>query len=332
MESKIFSSLTKYARKDEITGLHISYYQHGNIYQHNFGYTNKQKDQPVTDQTLFEIGSLTKPLVATLFSILLKDKVIELDNPVSLFFDTEVINPVFDQITLRDLLTHASGLPRIPDTFFAKMKNNDMEDPYSCLTADDLNQYLKDPGALKTRGQYCYSNLGYGILGEILKKITSRPLRQVGKELLFDRIGMNDTDTIDNIKNHHAVATGHIHSGKESKYWHNDVLAGAGCFLSNGRDMMHFLQENICTKESGLNAAIHFTHLPNTRKAGLAWHYKRGLLSRVLGYNGYIWHNGMTGGFSSFIAFHKTKRTGLVLLANKAIPLDSYFYVFSSYC
>mgnify|MGYP002134416205 CR=1 FL=1 len=58
---------------------------------------------------------------------------------------------------------------------------------------------------------------------------------------------MNDTDTIDNIKNHHAVATGHIHSGKESKYWHNDVLAG---YSSDILEKIDLLIEAFPYKES----------------------------------------------------------------------------------
>lgn len=329
MENKVFNSLIKYAKKDKILGLHISYYNNGNIYTYDYGHTNASKNVPINNQTLFEIGSITKPIIGTLFSILLQKNLVDLESPISLFFKPTDINPIFELITVKDIFTHTSGLPRIPNVLFEKMK--DEEDPYSCLTQNDLYEFLKNPQELKEPGQYCYSNLGYGILGEILKIITSKSLREISKELLFDKIKMNNTDIIENIESSKNIATGHTFLDKETRYWHNHVLAGAGCFLSCGNDMLEFLIENINLQETALSESIHFTHHPITKKVGMAWHYKNSFLSKIIGYQGYIWHNGMTGGFSSFICFNKKKKVGLILLANKAIPLDSYFYNFSSY-
>ncbi len=329
MENKVLNALVNYAQKDKLTGLHISYYHDGAIFQHNHGYTDDSKNELIDNQTLFEIGSVTKPIVAVLYSVLLQENRIHLQKPVSDYFDPDSIHPIFELLTIQDILTHTSGLPRLPDVLYKKM--TDMQDPYSCLILEDLYDYLKYPEELNKPGKYSYSNLGYGILAEVLKRITSKSLQETASELLFEKLGMVHTRTIGKDEKGAGISTGYTLSGQKNKHWHNEVLAGAGCFLSNGHDMLKFLIENINTRETSINKAIHFTHIPITKKTGMAWHYKNSLLARVIGYNGYIWHNGMTGGFSSFICFNKKKNLGLVLLANKAVPLDSYFYKFSSY-
>lgn len=329
MDNKVFNSLDNYAKKDKIVGLHISYYDNGVLHQSNFGYTNKNKSELINNQTLFEIGSVTKPIIATIFSILEQNKIINIERPVSYYFNFNSIHPIFELITIKNLLTHTSGLPRIPDNFLAKMDNPN--DPYSSLTKDDLYDFLKAPSNIRKYGKYYYSNLGYGILGEILSIATSKSIQEISKETLFDKLNMNSTDIIRNVENRKNIAQGHNSLNKEASYWQNETLAGAGCFLSNGNDMSNYLFENINSSETSFGESIHNTHIPIEKNIGLAWHIKNSFLSKILGYSGYIWHNGMTGGFSSFIGFHKKKKVGLILLANKAVPLDSYFYNFSSY-
>lgn len=329
MEDKVLQSLTKYAQKDQIIGLHISYYNKGELSQFNHGYINNKKTEMVNNQTLFELGSLTKPIIATLYSLLTQDKVVNIEQPITYFFETRSIHPTFNSITIKDILTHTSGLPRIPEVFSNKMENE--QDPYSCLTDDDLYKFLKAPSNLRRKGDYLYSNVGYGILGEILKIITSKSILEISKEALFRPLKMNSTDIINNLENSQNIAQGYTFENKETSYWHNEVLAGAGCFLSCGDDMSKYLFENINATETCINQSIHNTHSRLEKNVGWGWHFKNSFLSKILGYSDYIWHNGMTGGFSTFFCFNKKKKVGLVLIANKAIPLDSYFYNFSSY-
>ena len=329
MEDKILKSFIKYAKKDKIVGLHISYYNNGNFNQFNYGHTNKNETELVNNKTLFEIGSITKPIIATIYSILQGNKIIDIERPVSYYFRTNSVHPIFESITVKNILTHTSGLPRIPDIFLNKMDNK--QDPYSCLRIEDLYQFLKTPSNLNKNGKYNYSNLGYGILGEILRITTSKSIQEISNEVLFDKLNMSSTNVVTNLENRGNVAQGYNFIDEETSYWHNEVLAGAGCFLSCGDDMIKYLVENVNSRCTTFNESIHNTHFPFTKSVGLAWHFKNSFFSKILGYSGYIWHNGMTGGFSSFICFHKKKKVGLVLLANKAMPLDSYFYNFSSY-
>ncbi len=330
MEDKIIKAFINYAQRDRIKGLHIAYYAKDTLHQYNHGYLNENQEQLINNETLFEIGSITKPIIAVLYSILLNRNKVDIEKTISYYINNHPLHPFFNTITLKDILAHIAGLPGLPRTFIKKM-SAEVQDPYSTLRTDDLYNFLKKPEEITKPGKYHYSNIGYGILGEVLKSITSSSIYEISSELLFNELKMNRTDVINNLSTDSNIAAGYNFSDKPNKHWHNTVLEGAGCFLSCGNDMSKFLIANINPATSEIDQAIQYTHIPITNKSGMAWHYKNSFLSKILGYNGYIWHNGMTGGFSSFICFNKKKKNGLLLLANKAIPLESYFYRFVSY-
>src|SRR5258708_37428582 len=94
---------------------------------------------------------------------------LNLDDPISKFLPATVKAPTHDgkQIALRQLSSHVSGLPRMPANFPPKDQNN----PYADYSVDQMYAFLseyaltRDPGA-----QYLYSNLGVGLLGQILAR------------------------------------------------------------------------------------------------------------------------------------------------------------------
>lgn len=284
---------------------------------------------PVDDSTVFETGSLTKPVMALLFSVLNERKEISLEQPVSRFFKKGMVHPIFDIIIIKDIITHTSGLPRLPALFLQKMTN--AGDPYASLQKHDLYDYLRHPSEINKPGKYQYSNLGYGLLGEILVTHFNTPLFSLANELVLNPLGMLRTKPVEQFAGDANMATGHTIKNTGTPYWHDDVLAGAGFLLSCNNDMGKFLQAQMFPASYSMGNAILNTHELMTRRTTLGWHFKKGFLAQLLRYSGYLWHNGMTGGFASFMAFNKKKGTGFTLLANKAILPDSYFYRFVSY-
>lgn len=329
MVEKALPAFQKYSKKDKIPGLSLSIITGEKTVQHCFGNLGSTINTPVNDSTVFEIGSLTKPIVALVFSILSGKNEIDLDKPVSYYFKAGSVHPIFDIIIIKDILSHTSGLPRLPA--FLLQKITDINDPYACLSRNDLYEYLQNPSEINKPGKYAYSNLGYGLLGEILKTHFNTSLYDITKELIFNPLNMHRTKPLEQFTDDNNIARGHTIKNNETPYWRDDVLEGAGFLLSCNGDMNKFLALQLSPVNYIIGDAVLRTHELLSPKTGMGWHIKNGFLARLLGYSGYIWHNGMTGGFSSYMAFNKKKKVGFTLLANKAIMLDSYFYRFASY-
>ena len=123
--------------------------------------------RPVNGDTLFEIGSATKVFTSLLLAEAVKRGEVALDDPVAKYLPSSVKVPERGgrKITLLDLATHTSGLPRLP----LNMNPKDASNPYADYTVQQMYEFLasytlpRDPGSM-----YEYSNLGGGLLGHVL--------------------------------------------------------------------------------------------------------------------------------------------------------------------
>jgi CubicO group peptidase (beta-lactamase class C family) len=109
--------------------------------------------------------------------------------------------------------------------------------------------------------------------------------------------------------------------GNEAPIWIDEVLTGAGSFLSCGADMIKFIQANLSADAAALSPSLLKTHLQQMGgDTGLGW-ILPGATDKLLGNKHLIWHNGMAGGYASFIAADKVNKYGLILLSNQAIDV-----------
>ncbi|UJP05358.1 MAG: beta-lactamase family protein [Nitrosomonas sp.] len=123
----------------------------------------------VDGNTIFEIGSVTKVFTALLLADMVQHAEVALTDPIAKYLPEEVVVPQRGDkvITLVDLATHMSGLPRMPDHFAPVNPDN----PYADYSVEQLYQFLSNHQLTRDIGtQWEYSNLGYGILGHILAR------------------------------------------------------------------------------------------------------------------------------------------------------------------
>jgi CubicO group peptidase (beta-lactamase class C family) len=120
------------------------------------------------------------------------------------------------------------------------------------------------------------------------------------------------------------LAPAHTAEGLPVPNWDFDTLAGAGALRSTVNDLLDFLEANLGRSQSPLGATLASCHAPRVGasdgipEVGLAWH-----LSPVgEGPEKLVWHNGATGGHSSFIGFVRERQIGVVVLSNSAAPVD----------
>jgi CubicO group peptidase (beta-lactamase class C family) len=141
--------------------------------------------------SIFEIGSITKTFTGLVLSQMVEQGKVKFDEPVrELLPPGTVVKPTRDEITLLDLATQHSGLPRIPDNF----KPADPSNPYADYGAPNLYAFVAQHGVAKSADAgFLYSNLGFGLLGQALSVHSGLPYPTLLKEEVVDPLGLKDT-------------------------------------------------------------------------------------------------------------------------------------------
>ncbi|MGA7175499.1 MAG: glycoside hydrolase family 3 N-terminal domain-containing protein [Candidatus Acidiferrales bacterium] len=160
---------------------------HDQLIVHPFGRLSYPAKSPaVNADTIYDLASLTKPIVtATAIMLLAADNEVDLDAPVSRYLAHQQAgpNPEWAQtITIRELLLHTSGLPAHRDLYNSSSSPAEMRQQ---LYAEHL---VSAPGT-----KIEYSDLGFILLGDIVERLTGKTLDQYARENIFDPLGMNDS-------------------------------------------------------------------------------------------------------------------------------------------
>jgi serine-type D-Ala-D-Ala carboxypeptidase/endopeptidase len=280
-------------------------------------YGNLANGDPRTldGDTIFEIGSVTKVFTSLVLADMVNRTEVTLDDPAAKYLPENVKMPERSgkSITLLDLSTHTSGLPRLP----SNLKLKDPRNPYADYSVDDLYQFLsgyelpRDPGS-----EVEYSNLGAGLLGHLLAYRAGTDYESLIGTRITRPLGMPDTSITLSSSMKRRMATGHNALLAPVANWDLPTLAGAGALRSSANDMLTFLEAFLGYKETPLapamKAMLEVRRPIGKTKAeiGLAWH--------ILGES--AWHNGGTGGFCSFVGYDPKARTGVLVLSNASTP------------
>ncbi|OZV68676.1 serine hydrolase [Winogradskyella aurantia] len=297
----------------------MAYIDNDSVEYYNYGKTKLAAGVEVNNVTVYEIGSISKVFTC----IILADEVIKgtmnLDDPVAKFLPDSVKIPSRNgrQITLKDLATHTSALPRMP----FNLNPSDSANPFADYTVGKLYEFLSTYELTRDIGvQYEYSNLGMGLLGHVLELHTGKSYEDLVMDRIAKPLGMEDTkiELTDSMRE--RLALPHNNEVKETKNWDIPVLGGAGALRSTTRDMVKFVKANITPNASRLYKAMALSHQvafkneANNFQIGLGWHFANN--------NNIIWHNGGTGGYRAFAGFIQGGRQGVVVLTNSIYSVD----------
>lgn len=277
--------------------------------------STKKGEGPVDADTVFEIGSVTKVFTSLLLADAVQRGEVALTDPVSKYLPPNVKVPERGgkKITLVDLATHTSGLPRMPTNFHPKDPGN----PYADFSVAQLYEFLSSVELTRDIGsKYEYSNLGGGLLGHALARRAGTDYEALVRIRILEPLGMKSTAVTLSKSMKDRLAPGHDAELHQVANWDIPTLAGAGALRSTANDLLTFLAANIGIEKSPLApsmaamiAARRPTGTPNLEIA-LGWH--------IWTRDGHeiIWHNGGTGGYRTWIGFDPKSRTGVVVLSN----------------
>lgn len=273
-------------------------------------------------RTVFEIGSMTKVFTGLLLADMVARGEVSLDDPAERYLPEGAHMPRRDgrQITLRDLATHSSGLPRLP----SNLAPADPANPYADYTEARLLEFLGSYQLTRDIGvQFEYSNLGMGLLGYLLARRAGTDYATLVRQRITGPLGMRDTTIALSDDQRAHFAQGHDAELRPVGGWDFDTLAGAGAIRSTAADMLIFLDAFIAPGDSPLAPAMRAMLAesrpgpsPNAR-IGLAW------MMLDLGAGRLAFHDGGTGGFRTAMGWDPARHRGVVVLTNAAMEPSS---------
>lgn len=278
---------------------------------------------PPDAATLFQIGSVTKVFTALAFADAVTRGEVSLGTWLTDLLPEARGSAAAGRITLGQLASHTSGLPRLPKGLRGRALRNRL-DPYRDFGADDMLAALTQTRLRGEPGRRVrYSNFGAALLGEALSRRAGVPYADLMVERVTGPLGLTDTVVQPGPEPSRRRATGHSRPGRPVPDWDLGGMPGAGALYSTTTDLLIFLRQQLSPDSTHLREAIRLAQQPQARsnrwvQVALGWHLisVRGTSATAL------WHNGGTGGFASHVSLVADAHVGVVVLTNTGRAVD----------
>jgi CubicO group peptidase (beta-lactamase class C family) len=289
------------------------------VYQRAFGFENLKARRKATPETSYHVASVTKAFTASLAVLLHERGVIDLDQPVVEYLPNDVSISTRPEIgatiTLRQLASHTSGLPRgVPGAV------QSVEGRYQ-LEPERLYKHLakvkleSDPGT-----EELYSNLGFGLLGHALESAAGKPFDQLLKEVVCDPLRLERTAIQVNDKLRVAAGYSGSFLQSETEHSYRERLAPSGGLIASAPDLAQFLAAQM---KAGFFSGemLEVLHTPTKLSDGsaagtaLGWSVRsRDSVGRILK------KNGGRNNATAWIGFAPDHGVGVAVVANGGEP------------
>ena len=324
--------VTAMAKEYHVPGVAVVLYVNGQPSSYYFGYANRDKKIPVTKNTIFEIGSISKVMMSLLLAQEVDDATVQFDDSITKYLPD--LPSAYTEMSLQSLATHTSRLP-----FYTGQP---------IATSEDLEKYLQRwKPKYAVDDEWNYSNLDTEVLRTTLETITHKDISELYRDKILLPLGMQPIAQIIPKRLQKNVAQGYDPAGDPAYVLISPSASGS--MKASANDMQHFLRAAIGlpgTPESILYpmrmTQAAYVELPH-QDQGLGWeiyslqNHINNLLDvpdvmnlgpipvsdvyDIPKYNGntLIDKTGATGGFRSYIALIPSRKTGIVILTNKSI-------------
>ena len=345
-DTLVTQSLQSLMRKDAVPGAAVLLYVQGKPYRYFFGYANKETRTPVTGNTIFELGSISKTFMGLLLCLEVKKGHLHLEDHAVNFLDrTQTYSKSFQKITLKQLAAFTSSLPFNAPAMTFNPKSNTRNE---AILARFLRTW-RAPYPIGTH--WAYSNLSFGLLGNVLARQAHMRLINLVQQEILNPLHMYHTDLEPSIVIERHYAQGYAADNAHSPISPGGLLAGAWAIRASGDDMLIYLHAALrlsstppqikdamtraqtpyfafAGKEQGLGWTIYplasisiyrLLHSQGTFSIGPIPAYKTG--GGYFRTNALIEKTGATNGFRTYIGLIPSTQTGVVILLNRFIPI-----------
>ncbi len=287
------------------------------ILDKSYGYADLAKKQPLSEESSFNLASLSKPFTALGVLMLVEQGKINLDEPISNYL------PLLDypEVKVRHLLNHTSGLPDYMNLVLEHWEDENLAFKNSDLL-DLYNKYT--PKLLFTPGdKYEYSNTGYVVLAALIESVSKMSFEAYMDQKVFKPLDMKNTSVFNLLSDENKLS--HRVWGMDGDKLNDliflDGVAGDGGIYSTTLDLLKWVQAlnegGLISKES-LKTAYTAGVLNSGEQTdyGLGW---------VIEDNNVYWHNGSWVGFSSYLRQDLDNNTLAIFLDSGSNSTTSFF-------
>ena len=319
----------------QVPGVAVELYVDGKPYSYFYGYAKPQRKVPVTDKTIFELGSVSKIMTGMLLAHEIDIAKMELNDSAEKF--VKDLPDSFDDVSVQDLATNTSGLP--------------FDVPENVATRSQLKKYLATWAPEHNAGEHwIYSNMGVGILGYAVERAGHRGYNQLYRKYVTAPLGMQPVGLVVPPYLRNNYAQGFDKEGNPAPHMDAKLFPAATGIKASANDMRLFLAAAIGLPGTPMRVLYPmrmtqagYVKIPHQLQ-GLGWEihqftaenhaklYNEPMedvpastivleqLAKPLFYNdALIDKSGATNGFRSYIAVLPDKKSGIVILANKDI-------------
>ena len=314
VEGGIQGQINKWKANTANAGLVIGKLKDGTVDIQYLGVANKETSAPLDAESIFEIGSISKPFTGILLHLLIAEGKISLDDPANKFLPKEHQLPKVNgkDIIMRNLVTHSACLPRMPGNF--NLSQDGYTNPYRHYTEEDLLAFLPDARLenCNLSGTPTYSNLGAGLVGYILTRVSGKTYSELFNQGIAQPL---QTKSFGVIGESDKWVSGHLSAGGLQSQWDfTDALVGAGGVDASAEDLVKVLKFLMSPDQSTLGTAVNASTTMKILgpQGGLGTFWVR----QKSGQKTIIWHNGMTGGYNAFLGWIEGTQNGVFILSN----------------
>jgi len=323
LDSIIHQSIFTYLKNTGRVGLSMGVFHNHHSATYHYGSTHKGLQVLPSDQTVYEIGSISKTFTGTLLAQAVKDKKARLTDDVRLYLDGKYPNLEYQghPIRLSHLVSHISGLPNfLPDK--PAIFQNTSRDSLPFVLTRILNQYSKQnfledlhkvvidtiPGY-----KFRYSNSSPQLLKFVLERVYQNDFSAILREYIYGPLKMNQTTSVFKEIGLQNLAQGHNAKGIPTPYIPESLDAAGGIF-STIPDMLEYLKFHLNEK----NEVVALSHQITTgdiHTYAIVLNWQETMTPQN---HKKIWQSGGTFGFSSYCVIYPELGIAIVLLTNQA--------------
>ncbi len=274
----------------------------------------------VNARTVFEISSLTELFTSLMVVDLAQKGEFDLKATASQYLTEDLTLPKFEEeeITLRHLLLHTSGLPRLPDNLEPENRQNPFVDYTEKALGQFLGKYELKAGPGKS---FKPSRVGYGLLGIALEKQTGETFEELVQTRICSPLEMKNTSISLNEVQRYNLARGH-QGETQMPHWDMMLFAGSGGLRSDTKDMLRFVEANLGLTDNPLSPAMNLSHKIALASDDSDLAVATGWVVLKREETLIYYRSGLTGGHASFAGFRKDTQTGVVIMSNSASSVE----------
>ncbi len=316
----------------ELPGISIGIvYDQKLIYANGFGYSNLEKEIPASPSTVYRIASITKTFTATALMQLRDDGKLSLDDPIKKYltwFDIKNPFPDSPEITIRQLITHTSGLPR--EAAFPYW--TDREFP----AIEEIAKALPDQEmTYASETKYKYSNLGLALAGEIVAVVSGMPYEKYIRENIFEPLQMENSSVFLSEKEKSEIAVPYskrLSDGRREimPFTDSKGITPAANISSNVEDLVKYVSMQF---GSGIKDSAQIVKGSTLREMHrIQWLNESWTSGRGLGFG--VWkqgdytvvgHGGWVAGNRTQISFIPKEKVGVIVMTNSDDGSPNFF-------